>query len=217
MTPSIMSTDENSVRSRVAVVARLVPALSYAIPVAGAALSSILVMGVMRGMRFASSTGLSAATAGLSESGLPVLIALYLAIICGVAGIVVAVIRLMVPTTTVSPSAWFFLIGGGLGLIPVALLWEAESVFIQAISPSSRGVAYAASTIELLLTLTLVAAPVSLLLLLAGSVWPLSSRSRPKWGPLVALVVVELALIVAAVAFQVRISWLHQIAFAGRM
>jgi len=55
------------------------------------------------------------------------------------------------------------------------------------------------------------------LLLLAGSVWPLSSRSRPRWLPLVALVAVEFVLIVVAVAFQLRTSWLYQVAYAGTM
>ncbi|HLG17574.1 MAG TPA: hypothetical protein VJH03_24230 [Blastocatellia bacterium] len=213
---SILSTDQDSTPSKVSVVARLIPAASYAIPAVGSAASALLVFGVMRAMRLAASTGVAAVAAGLAEANIPVLIALYLAILCGVAGIVVAVIRSIAPTTTVSPSPWFFAVGGGLALIPVVLLWEAESELIQVFSPSSTGLASTASTIQLLLTLTMILAPVSLLLLLAGSVWPLTSFSKPKWRPVVALIAVELAMIVAVIAFQTRIAWLNQIAVEGR-
>ena len=220
MTTSISATESNSNPSRIAVSARLIPALSYAIPAIGAALSSFLVTRVFQGMKSSEGTGMSAVTGGLSEANLAVLVTLYLAIICGVAGIAVSVVRLMAATTTVSPSAWFFLIGGGLGLIPVALLWQAESIVIQVISPASRNVengniASTASTIVSLLILTLVVGAVSVIVLLASSVWPLTSRSKPKWAPLVALMVLELVLIVAAVTFQIRTSWLSQVALTG--
>jgi hypothetical protein len=172
-------------------------------------------------MKAAEGTGLSAITGGLSEVNLAVLIGLYVAIFFGVAGIVVSFVRLMAAKTTVSPPAWFFLIGGGLGLVPAALLWQAESIVIQVVSPAARNVANGnvadtAATVASLLILTVVVAALSVVGLLAGSVWPLSSRSRPRWAPLVALSVLEVVLIVAAVAFQVRTSWLHKVAVTER-
>jgi hypothetical protein len=68
-----------------------------------------------------------------------------------------------------------------------------------------------------LLTLTLVAAPICLIILLAGSLWPVSLRSKPGLGPVIILLAVELVLIVAAVLFQVRNSWLYEVRLSGRM
>lgn len=217
MTTSIMSTEGEPSPLRISISARLIPALSYVIAPIGAALSAFMFTGLMRAMRLSGSAGLGAVTGGLGESTVPVLIALYLAIVSGTAGMVVAVVRLKMETKTASPPPWFFAASGVLALVPVALFWQAESVLIEALSPGSGGIVRVASTIEWLVTLTLVAAPIVILLLLVGSVLPISSRSRPTFWPLVVLIVIELALIVMAIAFQVRISWLHDVSLTGRL
>lgn len=201
-----------SVPLRISVLARLLPALSYLLPPIGAALSALLFTRVMQGMAYAETAGMSAWVGGLYESNLAVIIALYLAIVCGVGAMVLVVVRSIVPTSTASPPGWLFLIGGSSALIPVALLWEAESMLIGAVTAPIQGIAYAASMIGSLLTATMIAAPVLVLLLLIGSLLPISSRAKPKWGPLIVLTLVELALIAAVIAFQVRSSWLQQIA-----
>jgi TonB family protein len=94
----------------------------------------------------------------------------------------------------------------------VALLWQAESVLIQFISHSGNDGPRVASTIDMLVNLTLLAAPVYCLLALVASVWPFSSRPRSKWQPLAGLLIVEVALVGAVVAFQVRSSWLRHVA-----
>jgi len=204
--------------SRVSVLARLVPAFSYAIPALGAALSALLFIGVMQAMKAAESSGIAALGAGMAEANLPTLIGLYFAIFLGVIGIVVMVVRCFMSTTTASPSAWFFLVAGGLGFIPLVLLWEAESLLIQVISPGyGGGIAQVASTIQLCLTLTLVTAAAFALILLAASLVPLPSvlKAKRNYAPLVVLVLMEFALIGMVVAFQVRTSWFQQLGITG--
>jgi hypothetical protein len=205
--------------SRVSILARLIPAFSYALPAIGAALSAILFMGVMRAMRNAESAGIAAVAGGMSEADLAILIALYLAVVAGFAGVVVAVIRTQVTTTTASPSGWFYLIAGVLGFVPVALLWHAESLLLQVLSPQGPGVVTVAARINLLLTLTPVAATVSVLTLLAASVLPLPSvfRAKRNYAPLLVLALMELALIGMAVAFQIRTSWFHRVMLTERL
>src|SRR5947209_2809426 len=123
--------NNKSISSRVSILARLVPAFSYAIPMFGAALSAVLFMGVMRAMRMAESAGIAAVAGGMAEADLFVLVALYLAIFVGVIGIVVMVIRSLMATTTASPSSWFFLINGSLGFVPLLLLWEAQTLLVH--------------------------------------------------------------------------------------
>jgi len=214
MTPP-ESGEGRAIPLRVSILSRLVPAFSYAIPAASAGVSAILLMGVMRAMRFAESSGVAAVAGGMTEANLPVLIGLYLAAFVGVIGIVVGVIRLLVPTTTASAPAWFFPSAGLVGLVPVAMVWRVESLLIQVISAArgSFGLEALAPRIDLSLTIAMVGAVACVLLLLAASLLPLpfSPRSRPRYASLVLLVIVELVLIAAAVAFQVRTSWLHQV------
>lgn len=217
MTTSIMSPDAEPSPLRISLAARLVPALSYMVAPLGAALSAFMLTGLMRAMRLSGSAGLGAVTGGLGESTVPVLIALFLAIVGGVAGMVLAIMRLNVQTKTSSPPVWFFIASGVLALVPVALFWQAESVLIDALSPGSGGIVRVASTIEWLVTLTMIAAPIVILLLLAGSVLPISSRSKPKFSPLVMLIAIELVLIATAVAFLMRISWLRDVTLTGRL
>jgi hypothetical protein len=54
-------------------------------------------------------------------------------------------------------------------------------------------------------------------MLLIGSLLPLAARSKPKWGPVVFLVLVELLMIGALISFIVRSSWLYQVAMAGKI
>jgi hypothetical protein len=223
---------EQSIPSRVSVLSRLIPALSYAMPAAAAGLSSILFQRLMRAMSSLSwAGGPGTVKAVLSEVNLPTLIALYLAVILGVIGIVVAVIRLRAATTTASPSAWFFLIGGGLGLAPLLLFWAGESLFLEVMF-SGMGV-YSklffldngsplyevAARIQLCLTLALITSAVGVLILLVASLVPLPAKFRAKrnYAPLIVLVLMELLLVVMAAAFQIRTSWLHQVAIEGRM
>ena len=216
MTTSIMS-DAEPGPLRIAISARLIPTLSYMIAPLGAAVSALMVTNDMRAMRLAASAGLSAVTGGLAESCVPVLIALYLAIVSGVAGIVLAIVRLNMQTKTASPPAWFFVASGVLVLAPVALLWQGQSVLIDALAPGSGGIARVASTIEWLVTLAMIAAPIVMLLLLAASVLPISTRAKPTFWPLVVLIAIELVLIFAVIAFHLRISWLHDVTVTGRL
>ncbi len=201
---------------KVSVLGRLVPAFSYAIPPPAAAISAVLLMDVMRAIRMAESVGLAAVAEGIAEANLPILIALSFAIAVGVIGIVVAIIRLFVTTTTASPSAWFLLIAGGLGLTPLLLLWKAESLLVEGMS--GKNIASMASSIEFCLTITIViAVAVDLILLVASLVrLPAILRAKRNYAPLIVLVLMLVAMIGMAIAFQTRTSWLHQVRLTER-
>lgn len=175
----------------------------------GAALSALLLMNVMRAMRFAEAAGVGAVAGGMAEANLPVLVALYFALFMGLIGIVVMVIRCFVSITTASPSAWFFAIGAVLASMPLMFLWEAQSLMVT--GTRSGNVSLVAASIQLWLTLTMVTSALFVLILLVASVTPLPSvlRAKRNWAPLLLLVTAEFSLIGAAVAFQVQTSWLY--------
>lgn len=124
---------------RVAVVPRLVPALSYGLVVAGAGVGAMVLWRVFLAMQNAEAAGNSAVSGGMAEANVPVLVGLYLAIAGGVAGLLILIIRMFVETKTASPTFRFFLVAGILGLIPAAVVWWAESMFIGALYPDRVG------------------------------------------------------------------------------
>jgi hypothetical protein len=89
MTPTPQVSDAQATPSRVSILARLVPAFSYAIPMLGAALSALSLLGVIRAARNAEAAGIAAVAEGMAEANLAVVVALYLAIFVGFMGIVV--------------------------------------------------------------------------------------------------------------------------------
>ena len=117
--------------NRVSILARLLPSLSWVIVMLGTVLSANLLTRVMLSIKAAGATGISTVATGIVEAELPTIVALYLAAFVGFIGIVVIVIRAFLSTTTATPSAWFFLIAGSFSLIPLLLVWEAQSLLVE--------------------------------------------------------------------------------------
>ena len=210
MDASIWNAEENQPRLKVSVTARLIAALSYTIPAIGGALSSILLMRVLRALRNNESAGINAIMTGMKEAAFPSTVALYLAAICGIAVIVVLVVRMTTETETASPPSWFFLIGGILWLLPVGLFWKAELLILEVLSPGSSigagGLASVGADVSRLLMLSVIAAPVVFIILIVASVLPLSSQSKSKWSSLIAATVIEIVLIATAIAIPFLIN-----------
>lgn len=210
MDASMVNVEENKPSLRVSVFTRLISALSYTIPAIGGALSSILLIRLFQALRTAESAGISVLMSGMKEASLPVIVSLYLAAICGFAVIVTLIVRMITQTKTATPPFWFFVIGGILCLLPAGLFWKAELLVLEVLSPGSSvgagGIASVASDISLFLILSIVAALVVFILLIVASVLPLSSRSKPKWGPLIAATAIEILLIALAIAIPFLID-----------
>ena len=199
--------------TRVSIIARIVPAFSYALPALGAAVSAMLLLSVLRAMRHAEAAGIGAVAAGISEANITILVTLYLAIFVGGAGVVIGLVRLFTTTVTASPSAWYYLAAGILGLMPVIALWRAQSILWDAIFPRSTGagVSEVAGQITLFSIVATVLGAVSILILLVSSFVPLPAvlRGKRKWAPLIGLLVMETAIIAMTVVFHLRTAWLH--------
>ena len=208
-----MTPEEQSAPTRVSIIARIVPALSYALPALGAAVSAMRLLGVLRAMRNAEGAGIGAVAGGVSEANFAILATLYLAIFVGGAGVVIGLVRLFTATVTASPSAWYYLIGGILGLLPMFALWYAQSLLLDAIFPRSTGagVSEVAGQITLFSIVAIVLGGVSILILLVSSFAPLPAilRGKRKWAPLISLLVMESAIIAMTVVYHLRTAWLY--------
>ena len=213
MTPTPEATNAQPALSIVSILARIVPSISYALPAMGAALSALLFIKVMRAMRYAEAAGIAAVAGGMSEANLAVVLTLYLAIFVGFIGIIVGLVRAFTTTTTASPSGWFFLIVGILGLSPMLTLWQAESLLVEVLTRrAGPGIVAVASQISACLMVTIVLAAIACLILLVASVVPLPAalRAKRKWAPVVFLVIMELAMIGMTIMYHLRTYWFYQ-------
>jgi len=213
MTPTPEATNAQSALSRVSILARIVPSISYALPAMGAALSALLFIKVMQAMRNAEAAGIAAVAGGMSEANLAVVLTLYLAIFVGFIGTIVGLVRAFTTTTTASPSGWFFLIVGVLGLAPMLTLWQAESLLVEVLTRrTGPGIVAVASQISACLMLTIALAAIACLILLVASVVPLPAalRAKRKWAPVVFLVIMELAVIGMTIMYHLRTYWFYQ-------
>jgi len=211
MTPGMNQTQPG--RSRVSILARIIPAMSYSLPALGAALSALLFINVFHGMRNAESAGIAAVAGGMSEANLAIVITLYLAIFVGLAGIIVGIVRCVLKTTTASPAGWLFLLMGLLGIAPMLALWRAESLLIEVlISRTGPGIAAVAEEIVLCLYVTIGLAPFVCLVLLVVSLIPLPAafKAKNKWSPVIFLVLMEIVVIVMTIAYHMRTYWFYQ-------
>jgi hypothetical protein len=202
---------------KVSISARLIAAFAYLIPAIGGALSSLYLMDVMRALRNAESAGIGAVMAGLTESTVPALASLYLAAFCGFIVIIVLIIRMIMQTKTASPASWFFVLCGFFLLVPAGLFFEAESMIIEVLTApvDSIGIAGVASNVSLFLILSVASALFVFVILLVMSVIPFSTSSKPRWSPLITAILIEILIIIAAVAFQLRFLWLYNAALQG--
>jgi len=210
MNPSMSTAENERSRFRVSILVRMLAALTYAVPAIGGALGSFLLIRLFQALRTSESAGIAEVMMGVNEASLPVTISLYLAAGIGIALIITLAIRTMTTTATSSPQFWFYVVGGILGLVPPALFWVAKYLVIEALSPGSwlgaYGLENVGARVAQLTMLSVISAPLVIILLLVASVVPFSSRSKAKWFSLSTAIFVEIILIALAVAIPFMIN-----------
>ena len=197
--------------SRISILARAVPALSYALPALAAAVSAFMLINVFRAMRNAEAAGVGAVSAAIREANFPIVVTLYLGVLLGFAGVAIGLARMFTTTETATPSSWFFLITGMIGLLPVLLLWEAQSLLLGVIfGRSAGGVVEVAREVTLLSMVTMLFGAVGVLILLVSAFVPLPRilHAKRKWAPVVMLLLMETAVIAMTVLYHLRNAWL---------
>jgi len=194
--------------ARVSIAARLVPMVSYTVAAFGGAFGAFSLWGAMNALKHAENAGIGAVSGALMEASVPVIVMLSTAVVSGIAGIVVAVVRLFVTAKKASPPFWFFIIPGLLGLLPAACFFAAQTMIFYAILDTSRssgaGVAPLASTISLLNFAAMGTPFLCIPLFLTAALVPLRSKTGKKLGSLFFLLLYEMAMIILIVALVIR-------------
>src|SRR5215203_3279001 len=111
----------------------------------------------------------------------------------------IAVLNALAESTIPALGSLYLGVVGGLIVIEVL-----------AAPASSTGIAGVASNVSLFLISSVASALFVFILMLVISVIPFSARSKPRWSPLICAILVELLIIAAAVAFQLRFLWLYK-------
>jgi biopolymer transport protein ExbD len=204
MDPTILNADDSQARVKVSVITRLIGVVTYTIPGIGAALGALLMVNLFQSLRTNETAGVGTVMRGMKEASLPLTVSLYLAAACGIALIIVLVIRMIVQTKTASPPFWFFAVGGILSLVPALLFWKAQLLVIEVLSPGSSvgsaGISGVGEEVAQFLTISIIAVPLVFIVLVVLSVLPLTSRPGQKWGSLIVAAFTAVLFIATAVA-----------------
>ena len=148
----------------------------------------------------------------MGQANLSIVVALYLAIFLNIIALIVMVIRNFTPTKTASPSAWFILVIGILGIVPLAFGWGADSLLMTGIIGRTN-IVLLVPNVQVCLILAMATAGLFGLIVLGVCFIPLRPfmRAKQKWAGIVMLVLMEVVLITLAIAFQLHMSWLQRV------
>jgi hypothetical protein len=199
-------------RVRVSIFERIVPLAAFGLAAAAGGIGGWTIISLITAIAQNENAGKAALSGGLAEYTIYPLVFLYAACALGVVGICVAIGRMVITTSTASPSGVSFIVPGILSLVPIALVWNAGGMIMGIFDGTAKVVAGEfGSTIAAYCTAAMIAAPIILFVLLAWAVIPFRARPGRRFGPLIALVVMEIVLVVVAVMFQLRVAELWRI------
>ncbi len=104
---------------RVSIFERIVPLAAFALAAAAGGVGGALIISLLNTLYWAESAGKGALSGGLAEYTIYPLALLYAVAALGVVGICVAIGRMVISTSTSSPSGVSYIILGVLSLIPL--------------------------------------------------------------------------------------------------
>lgn len=199
-------------RVRVSIFERIVPFSALALAALAGGSGGAAILWMLDVLRSAETAGRAALAGGLAENTLVPLVLLYASTALGIVAILVTVGRLFIKTSTASPSGISYLVLGILSMLPIGLVWFAGSTVMRVLDVNSTEsmvelgpIATNCSTAAIAITAIL------LFILLAWSLIPFKSRPGRRIGPVISLLIVELALIVVTIVFQLRVLELNRI------
>lgn len=192
---------------RVSIFERIVPFAAFGLAALAGGVGGWMIISLMNALRMNENAGISAIAGGMAEYTIYPLVLLYAAAALGVVAICVAIGRLVIQTKTASPSGISYIVLGFLSLVPIGLVWNAGRLIISVLDGSSReGIGELGATVVEYCWASVIVTPVVLFVLLAWAVIPFKARPGKRFGPLIALVVMEIAVVAVAVLFQLRIA-----------
>ncbi len=203
-------------RVRVSIFERIVPLAAFGLAAAAGGIGGWMIITLMTSLAQNENAGIGAVSGGLAEYTIYPLVFLYAAAALGVVGICVAVGRMVFGKQTSSPSGISYLVLGLISLFPAAVVWGAGTAIIRVLNnTSTTHPSLIGATILDWSYAAIIVTPIILFLLLAWSLIPFKARPGRRFGPLIALVLMQILLFAAAVMFQLRVAELWRINMAS--
>ena len=176
--------------------------LSLATVTGGAAWSASGVLRVTSAFRNAEASGLLSVARGIAEANQLLIVPLYVGVICAL----IAVVTYL--RAHKAPPISLVLFSSFVALVPVALVWLAESLLLDALPSARDGVMANGTLIQRLLYVALGSGIILSVLFLF--VWAL--RVSPAVAPRRTVAAVALLIacfVIAAIAFHLRNAWIE--------
>lgn len=216
----LMSAPTLAARQRVGVLWRVAASYAALVPPLTASFAAVILVMVPERMTLVGAPAMASVLTGLSDALSASAVGLNLAALLGIGAVITGIAgsRPLRPRPVGPPPAWFYLALAAISLLPIALLWHAESQLIAVITSGTGDIESITSRIAPWLTLTTIAGVVATLLVIGLALVPFTApRAVRSFLPIIASLVFEAALVAAAVAFHVRISWLSQLARTNQL
>ncbi len=196
------------VRTRISILERLAPSLSFALAALSGAVGAIYMQRFFRTLSAAENAGYVAYYMGMAEVDLLIGVVLGLSVVVGIAGIIVAAIRVFTANRTASPPGVLFLVPAGISLISPLMTGYAGAVANLAMG-SASGIANAGDKIAVLNWAAIGVTAIALVVLAIFTFVPFRSKNGRKFSPVLFLIIIEGAVVAAAVAFflEMQMCW----------
>lgn len=207
-----MNDPNPTVKARISIFERIVPFSALALAASGGAAGAFTIFRLLDTLQHAENAGPAAIAGGLAEATLLPLGLFYASVILGIIGILVAVGRMIVKTSTASPSGVSYLVLGIISLIPAGLIWQAGGLMMTVFEPSEgQNMIETGASVASYITAALIVTPFILLGLLVWSLVPFKARMGRRFGPLACLIFIQILLFATAAAFQWRLIQLWEL------
>jgi hypothetical protein len=197
---------------RVSIFERIVPFAAMALAAIGGAVGGYLIIFMMNILKTNENAGIGAVSGALAEYTTYQLIFFYASSLIGLIAVAVAVGRLMIESKTSSPSGLSYLALVILALLPVGLVWHAGGLIISVLNGTSQyNIGMIGASIADYSWVSVIITPIIIFVLLAWSLIPFKAVPGRRFGPLIAVVIVEIMLVTVTIAFQLRVFELYRI------
>ena len=198
---SNVSTSPTPDRAPVSIVERLIPAISFATAAIGGAVGAMLLRSIYSRLRSGETAGLDSLYIALARMNAVVGGILSFAAFVGLVALIIYLVRMFRAGTKASPPGFLLFVLGGFSLVPCILTGVGVYLLILSVAVAIPNIQPTQWIVSALVILSIVVACIMILLLGAFSFLSMSSRSGPKYSPFILTLLIEIALITAAVCF----------------
>ncbi|HEX6124181.1 MAG TPA: hypothetical protein VFZ23_02295 [Pyrinomonadaceae bacterium] len=194
-------TPDTSVTSRVSILERLIPSVAFAVAALSGAIGGVLILYFLETLRQAETAGRVAFFLGTAKIEGAMGAMMAIAAVIGGIGVIVALVRMFTENRKASPPGVLFVVGVLALLPPFAIHYVLRRMEGAVDMPEAGGISGIAETVYAGTYFAIGAPVVLIIVLLAISFVPFSSRLGRKISPTVVLIIIEVFIVALTMIF----------------